>query len=145
MKYEKSAGVVVYKQSSKKDIDKEVLYLLLRSAQGHWDFPKGKMEPGETTQEAALRELHEEAGLSVELDKEFNNSVHYMYKDRKGQLVDKTVVFYLGELKRDASVILSHEHTYFKWLNLKDALEQVSYNNSREILSLADIYIKTNI
>ena len=53
-----SAGVIVYR--IKND---EIEYLLLHHIVGHWDFAKGKVEPGETIEQAALRELHEETGL----------------------------------------------------------------------------------
>lgn len=47
-----SAGIITYTTDNN-----ETSYLLLHYNAGHWDFPKGKMEPGETKQETALREL----------------------------------------------------------------------------------------
>ena len=57
---ETSAGIVIFrKEESKK------LFLLLHYPSGHWDFVKGKMEKGETTQQTAIRETKEETGITI--------------------------------------------------------------------------------
>lgn len=56
MKKEKSAGAVIIN-------DKKVL--LLHYSSGHWDFPKGHIEKGETELETAKREVKEETGLDI--------------------------------------------------------------------------------
>ena len=57
MAKEKSCGAVVFRK------DDEVKYLLLHYTPGHWDFPKGKQEIGETEEQAASREIEEETGI----------------------------------------------------------------------------------
>jgi 8-oxo-dGTP diphosphatase len=47
-----------------------------------WSLPKGKLEPGETSEEAALREVREETGLDCELGRELSSTA---YHDRKGR------------------------------------------------------------
>ena len=76
MKREFSAGVVVFSMRNK-----TIEYLLLHYASGHWDFPKGHIEKGETKQETALRELKEEAGMSAQLCEGFEDSFEYFFKD----------------------------------------------------------------
>ena len=57
--YENSCGAVVFR-----DIRGEVRYLLIKNKRSaHWGFPKGHIEPGETKEETALREVLEETGL----------------------------------------------------------------------------------
>ena len=51
MAYENSAGVILIKGDK---------YLILHYEEGHWDFPKGNIEEGESEEEAALRELEED-------------------------------------------------------------------------------------
>jgi len=57
---ERSAGFVVFTERE----DGKRLYLLLHYPSGHWDFPKGHVEEGESEIRAALRELREETGLT---------------------------------------------------------------------------------
>lgn len=104
MKHIESAGVVVYIKT-----DKTVKYLLLHNTKGHWDFPKGKIEAGEDTLTAALRELQEEAGITVNVGNGFEYSYSYSFNDYDGQKAHKTVSFFLGEAQSTA-VILSSEH-----------------------------------
>jgi 8-oxo-dGTP diphosphatase len=47
-----------------------------------WSLPKGKLDPGETWEEAALREVREETGLECELGEELSSTT---YHDRKGR------------------------------------------------------------
>ena len=56
---EKSCGIIL--------IDDENQYLLVQLLAGHWDFPKGHVEQGETEKETALREVLEETGLNVHI------------------------------------------------------------------------------
>ena len=61
---------------------------------GHWDFAKGKIEQGETKEEAALRKLHEETGLSAHLESDFEKTFSYIFHDYDKQLAQKTVYFF---------------------------------------------------
>ena len=66
--------------------NKELLVIYRR---GSWDLPKGKIDPGETKEEAAVREIQEETGLqTVELGKLICSTYH-TYKDKKGNRILK--------------------------------------------------------
>ena len=136
MKQIHSAGIITYTT----DNDETILYLLLRYGAGHWDLPKGKIEPGETKQEAALRELMEETGLTAELDKGFEKEIKYIFTDYDKQLAQKTAYFFVGRATSNA-VKLSDEHTDYKWLPYKDALKQLTYDNAKTLLKKAHKYI----
>lgn len=56
---------------------------------GKWDLPKGKIEKGESLENAALREIKEETGLNVNLDK-FLDTTYHIYKERNGDRILKT-------------------------------------------------------
>lgn len=140
MKQLYSAGIITYTKE-----DHEILYLILQYGAGHWDFPKGKLEKGETKQEAALRELMEETGLTAQLDNNFEETFQYIFTDYDQQLAQKTVYFFVGKTQ-SKSVTLSHEHTDYKWLPYNDALEQLTYDNAKKLLEKAHQYIlQTNM
>ena len=76
MRTEKSCGAVVFR--NKND---NIQVLLIRHLNGgHWAFPKGHVEKGETEEQTALREILEETGLAVELDNRYRQVVSYSPK-----------------------------------------------------------------
>ena len=100
------------------------MYLLLNYRRGYWDLPKGKLEKGETNLQAAIRELKEETGLGGEIHEGFEQSLSYMFKDPDGDLVQKTVTFFVGKASTK-EVILSYEHLSYKWLPYKEAVAKI--------------------
>lgn len=91
---EKSAGLIIFRKEGS-----SIKYLLLHYSAGHWDFPKGHVEQGETDMDAALRELKEETGISdAEVAGSFKEKLGYFYR-RDGKAIRKEVVFFLAESK----------------------------------------------
>ena len=62
MKYEVSCGAVVFTQQ-----DGKTKYVIIKSTEGYYGFPKGHIESGESEEETALREIREETGLNVNI------------------------------------------------------------------------------
>jgi len=131
----RSAGLVVFKGGKPRK------YLVIRYGHGHWDLPKGHVEKGETLEETALRELKEETGLEAELLAGFKEGFDYWFME-KGEKAHKFVTFFAAKAKA-GKVKLSFEHTDFKWLPLKGALEQLTYDNAKELVKSVDDFLKT--
>lgn len=132
MPKETSSGIVVF-------INKEGKrhYLLLHYQPGHWDFPKGHIEKGETEQDTALRETKEETGIdNLKIIPGFRQEIKYYFR-AQGRTIFKTVSFYLAESQTD-KVTLSGEHIGYKWLAFEEALKQLSFKNAKEILKKAN-------
>lgn len=129
---EKSAGCVLFQ------IDQGIIkYLLLRYGLGHWGFPKGNIEMGEKEQDAGIREVHEETGISkIVLIDNFREKVHYIYK-RQGKTIHKEVVYFLAK-SNEKKVTLSFEHSEYKWLCYEDSLKQLSFENAKTVLMKAN-------
>ena len=124
---EKSCGIIIFHDNE---------FLLLHYPQGHWDFVKGHVEPDEEELETALRELKEESGISnVEVKKGFCEEMHYVFK-HKGDVISKTVVYFLGEVG-DKEVEISHEHQNFDWLLFNEAKERLTFKNAKDLLQKA--------
>ena len=92
--------------------------LLLQYPQGHWSFPKGHVEVGDSDHHhTALRELSEETGITeVTIDHGWKKRTEYTFS-RKGRKIPKQVFWYLAETNQ-LDVQLSHEHNNFLWLEL---------------------------
>ncbi|ACB39951.1 bis(5'-nucleosyl)-tetraphosphatase [Pyrobaculum neutrophilum] len=139
MEYDEvSAGAVVFHRS-----EGAVEYLLLHYPAGHWDFPKGNVEPGETPEQTALREIREETGLEVVLIPGFMEEVEYVYA-RGGRRVRKKVIFFLAEAKTK-EVKLSWEHTGYVWLPFDKALARATYETTRRVLAKAHRHVKHGV
>ncbi len=125
---ERSAGAILYK-----DGVEGRRFLLLRYPAGHWDFPKGNIEKGETEQATVTREVREETSLDkIRIIDGFRKKIEYFYR-RDGKVVHKVVIFLLAETGEDA-IRISFEHQDFGWYEYKEALRRVTYNKSKRIL-----------
>ena len=61
---------------------------------GKWDLPKGKIEKGESLEQAALREIEEETGLKELILEEFLNNTFHLYTERNGDKILKTTYWF---------------------------------------------------
>ena len=131
MPQEKSAGLVLFRREGK-----ALLFLLLNYGWGHWGFPKGNIEAGETEKEAAIREVEEETGFnSYRFIDKFREGIDYFYR-KQGEKVHKEVLYFLAKTE-ERTVRLSYEHQGYKWLEFSQALNQLTYDNDKKILMKA--------
>tara|TARA_B100000029_G_scaffold354192_1_gene346974 strand:- start:547 stop:963 length:417 start_codon:yes stop_codon:yes gene_type:complete len=126
---EKSCGVILFNEQ-------EILLLQHsdKKKQGHWDFPKGHVEDGETELQTALRELAEETGITdVEVFPDFNHTISYHIM-KEGRRVFKEVTFFIGiTIKKKISI--SDEHQAFAWLDYDSAIKRLTYDTAKETLA----------
>ena len=126
------------------DANFNVNYLILNYSYGHWDFPKGNIENGESEIDTIKREIMEETGIiDIKFMDGFRQQISYRYK-KKFKLVNKSVIYYIVETKSN-KVVLSFEHVDFAWLNFNDALNRLSFDNSKKILKNANEFLSTRI
>jgi len=124
MKQEKSCGCIVF------DGDK---ILLVKQTQGHWGIPKGHVEENETEHETAIREVKEETNIDVEIEGEGRYTENYVTD--KG--VQKEVVYFIAKKVGGSVAAQEAEIKEIEWLNPKDALERVTYDDTRSLLRKA--------
>jgi len=137
MPREISAGVIVFRRAPQPH------YLLLHYESGHWDFPKGHIEPGEEAQETARRELKEETGISgVRFVDGYKETLRYFFR-QQGIGIFKVVVYFLVETDQ-SEVTLSSEHIDFDWLPYDAALARLTFKNSRDLLVKAHEHLQAS-
>jgi bis(5'-nucleosidyl)-tetraphosphatase len=128
MPHEFSVGIVLFCGNE---------FLLIRYKAGHWGFAKGKPHTGEKLLDAARREVFEETGIrAVFLVKDFLEKEEYFFR-KSGQIVHKEVKYFLAEVQTK-DIKLSDEHTEFKWLGFQEAMAQISFQETKNMLKLAN-------
>jgi len=111
---------------------------------GIWALPKGKIDPGESAAEAAVREVREETGVEGRLVEKLGD-VRYTYtatwEGAKGEKIFKIVSFFLltagagriGEIDEAMRVEVDEA----RWLPLDDAPRLLTHKGEREMVAKA--------
>jgi 8-oxo-dGTP diphosphatase len=125
-----AAGGVVFDASS---TEAGRVLLVHRPKYNDWSFPKGKKEPGETIQEAAIREVSEETGLTCRVVCELQ-SIRYSFENRKGVAGPKVVYYFLMEPSSGSIEVNNYEIDGAEWFELDRAMSVLSYEQDRQLL-----------
>jgi 8-oxo-dGTP diphosphatase len=123
----RAAGGVLFRTSRNGRYKVAVVY---RDARGDWTFPKGKLDEGESFEEAALREVVEETGITAVI-RRFVGSTNYTH--RKGR--PKLVAYYLMEAV-SGEFAPNEEVDELRWVTLDEAFELLTWDRDRELIDL---------
>jgi 8-oxo-dGTP diphosphatase len=93
-----------------------------------WSLPKGKLDPGESFEEAAVREVEEETGLRCELGEELPST---RYRDSKGR---PKVVRYWQMRPVEGKFSPTDEVDELHWLEPAEAARLLTYDRDRELV-----------
>lgn len=131
MRWETSAGGLVLRETR----GKVELAVIRPRRKSIWALPKGHVDPGETPEQTALREVLEETGLVTAIDREVG-STKYEYT-LHGQRICKTVHFYLlhyvsGEVGR-IDPAMRVEVSDARWIALAQSARLLTYRGEREM------------
>ncbi len=142
MKREFSAGGIVIKDSSGETKVLLIKNMAMRDPnKSYWGFPKGHLNEGESSKDAAIREVKEEVGLEVEVIEKVGKS-SYMFAANKEKIF-KIVTMFLMKAKEGEIVIQDLEIQEAKWVDSKEALSLLSFPNDKKLLEKAlNIYGK---
>lgn len=112
--------------------------LVHRPKYDDWSFPKGKLDPGETIEVAALREVEEETGLHCRILRALP-SVRYQYRMRSGEVRPKVVHYFLMEAVGGKIAVNMYEIDEACWCSVSEALARLRYEHDKKLLaSLVD-------
>ncbi len=147
MKREFSAGGIVLRLvpiksglAQDKFLKNKVEVLLTKHSQNHhWSFPKGLIDAGQTTEEAAIREVKEEGGVDAEIIEKIGYS-KYVYSFN-GEKIFKVVTYFLMKYLSGDPADHDFEVEDIGWYEPKDALKQLSFSQDKVLLKKAlDLY-----
>ena len=137
MTYEKSCGAIVVRRNAE-----NIEILLIRSAKnGHWSFPKGHVEPGESERQTAKREIMEETSIDVEILPHFREVMTYSPKEG----VQKDVVYFLASPKNTDFAPQQGEIAQVSWVNMAPLPDVLTYDNDKQLFVKAETAIRAMI
>lgn len=131
--YEKSCGAVVYVINNNR-----INYLIIKSVNSHFGFPKGHMEIGENEEQTATREVFEEVGLAVNFVEGFREVKKYTLFDK----IKKEVVYFLSESKCENIALMECEVEECNLVTFEEAMIKLTYFNDKVILKKANDFLK---
>ena len=104
-----------------------------------WSLPKGKLDPGESTRAAAVREVQEETGVEIRLGPPLPAQV-YAFRDRAGIERTKVVHYWVGHARGEDDVSAfraNDEITEVRWVDLEEAGRLLDHRRDEEVLEQA--------
>ncbi len=134
--YESSCGAVVFRKEND-----GIKYLLIRNRRSaHWGFPKGHIEPGESDEETAIREVLEETGLRIEILPGFVRKSNYTIQGK----IEKSVSIFLANTVDTDYTLQVEEIEECGWFDFDNALRTLNYENDKLILNEAKAFLNRN-
>lgn len=124
MKKEKSCGILVF--------DKDEVLVVFHNL-GHYGFPKGHVEKGETEEETAIREVKEETNCDAKIIPGFREVITYSPKPN----VMKDVVFFIGEALTKDLKPQEEETSDVFFIKQENALRTITHEEERSVLEKA--------
>jgi 8-oxo-dGTP pyrophosphatase MutT (NUDIX family) len=107
--------------------------LVHRPRYDDWTLPKGKLDRGESFEEAAVREVEEETGLRARLVRELPSTT-YRVGGRQ-----KVVRYWLMEVEGDGPFVPNDETDELRWVSPDEARRLLSYEHDRELVAGAEL------
>jgi 8-oxo-dGTP pyrophosphatase MutT (NUDIX family) len=112
-----------------------------------WQLPKGIIDPGETIEEAALREVREESGIVADLVAPIETIEYWFVADRNGERIryHKFVHFFLMSYKAGDVAEHDQEVDEARWVDIETALEMLEFKSEQDVVTKAAAMIAADM
>jgi len=130
-----SAGGVAFRKKA----GRVEVALISVGESNRWQLPKGLVDKGESTENAALREVREETGIDAVMIERIDKVEYWYVSKDQGSPVryHKFVYFYL--LRYSSGDVLDHDQEVneARWFDIDDAINKLAFDNEKKIMEKA--------
>ena len=131
-----SAGGIILRLPSgstivKKDKPEWEVLVTQHSKHKGWYFPKGHLEQGETSEQAAIREVEEETGVKAEIIEKIGQTEYFYYE--KSERVFKTVVYFLMKFVSQGEATTAFEVSDMVWLDPDEVEDKLTFEDTKKL------------
>jgi len=135
-----SAGGVVFRQA-----DESIQIAIVQIVpEMRWQLPKGVIDPGETIEAAALREVREESGIEAEMIAPIDTIEYWFYAEYGGERrrYHKFVHFFLMQFRAGDVGDHDDEVAESRWVTIDEALRLLEFKSERDVVTKADVMVE---
>ena len=135
-----SAGGVVFRQADE-SIEIAIVQIV---PEMRWQLPKGVIDPGETIEAAALREVREESGIEAEMIAPIDTIEYWFSAEHDGERrrYHKFVHFFLMRFKAGDVGDHDDEVAESRWVTIDEALRLLEFKSERDVVTKADVMVE---
>lgn len=135
MQYEVSSGAVVFTRK-----DNEIYFVIVKSLEGFYGFPKGHIEGNETEEETALREIYEEIGIRPQILTGFRTTDEHTIPNKTD--VIKRIIYFVAEYDNQQICYQEDELEGAYLMTYEEAMSAFQFESSKRILNEAKEFIE---
>jgi 8-oxo-dGTP pyrophosphatase MutT (NUDIX family) len=127
-----SAGGAAFRQNG----GKYEVAIVAVNPSNRWQLPKGIVDAGESDEQAAAREVREEAGIECEIVEKIETVEYWYYGDQKGERVrfHKLVHFYLMKYISGDTADHDHEVSESRWVAPDEAIKMLAFKSEKTVV-----------
>jgi 8-oxo-dGTP pyrophosphatase MutT (NUDIX family) len=137
MEYEVSCGAVVFTRK-----DNEIYFVIVKSLEGFYGFPKGHIEENESEEETALREIYEEIGIRPQIIEGFRTTDEHSIPNKK--YIIKRIIYFVAEYDNQEICYQKEELEGAYLMTYEEAMKNFQFESSKRILNEAKKFIIHN-